>query len=123
MFFKTRVLKHTLFSWGGKSKFKEDKGLAQSHSAGKWGLTTIIVKVYVFLRRKQNQNKIYNTGTYGKQSEVEKTCLVLEREGESEGKGEKMTVTVCDGREVEERINQHIPAHFSILILGRLVPI
>lgn len=70
----------------GKSKFKEDKGLAQSHSAGKWGLTTIIVKIFVHSSTKTK--RIYNAGNYGKQNKVEKTFSVLEREGESEREGE-----------------------------------
>lgn len=91
--FETYVSAHFLRI--GKSKFKEDEGLAQGHSAGKWGLTTTIVKIFVHSSTKTK--RIYNAGIYGKQNEVEKTLLVLKREGESEREGEKATVTVRDG--------------------------
>ena len=49
MFVKTGLSRHGIahIFEVGKSKFKEDKQLAQSHSAGKWGWTTVIVQVHV----------------------------------------------------------------------------
>lgn len=56
------------------------------------------------------------------ESRVKWTFIVLERERASENKrkGEKTTVTLWDsgtedGKEVEERLNQHIPALFVYL--------
>lgn len=47
IFFKIGLLHNTFIAYVlemGKSKFKEDKGLAQSYSAGKCVWTTIILK-------------------------------------------------------------------------------
>ena len=78
----------------GKSKFKEDKGLAQSYSTGKWGLTTIFLKYMLFLRQKE-KIKFYKVGFEEKQSEVDKRLLCWkEKESVGRRKRERRQVTV-----------------------------
>lgn len=73
-----------------------------------------------FLRQNQIKIKFYKVGFDGKQSEVD---IHSAGKGKSKWEQEKRTTVTLwdsgteDGKEVEERLNQHIPALFDQVYL------